>query len=724
MTDHLTPSQEWWTAEELASAGLPDLPASRQGVEAAIKRLQWRADPNHARRRAGKGGGWEYSWRLLPDRAKRKLLQAAAAVAEAHKAPAARQGRDEAWSWYEKLPGAVKAKAETRLSLIQQVEALERVQGRGRHMAVVDVARTNGVGARTLWSWIGLIEGIRADDRLPYLAPRNRAADERPRAKEFSLDFYEMLCADYLRVEASTFSDSYRRVVKVAKKNGWDYLPERTMRRVMDRRVSTVSQTLARKGVEALKRLYPAQVRDKTALRPMEAVNADFHKFDVFVNWPVARGEEPMITRPQMVAFQDIYSGRILSWRVDVSANSAAVQLCAGDMIETWGIPEHVLLDNGREFAAKKITGGSKTRYRFKVKEEDVPGLFTALDCKIHFATPYHGQAKPIERAFRDMCQSIAKDPRFAGAYTGNRPDAKPENYGSKAIPLDEFLRVLAEGIEEHNTRQDRRSEVAYGRSFAEVFDEAYPTAGVRKATEAQRRLWLLGSEGVRAKKSGSIWFAKNEFYADWLHAHADQRLVIRFDLAAFHDGVHVYSFDNAYLGFAPCRQAAGFLDADEAKNITRLRKQWLKAEKAELAAHRKLSVAQLGAMLDDVAPEPLSPVEMKVIKPLFGRKGISAQTDTRVARRHGGEQISPDEIAAKQAAMILDASDRFGAGRQTTVETETDRFKRALDLERRAGAGEALTVEQQRWLSVYQSQPEYRAQRGIYEAFGDTMFG
>ena len=88
MTDPLTPSQEWWTAEELASAGLPDMPASRQGVEAAIKRLRWREDPHHARRRAGKGGGWEYSWRLLPDRAKRKLLQAAAAVAEAPKAPA------------------------------------------------------------------------------------------------------------------------------------------------------------------------------------------------------------------------------------------------------------------------------------------------------------------------------------------------------------------------------------------------------------------------------------------------------------------------------------------------------------------------------------------------------------------------------------------------------------------------------------------------------------
>jgi hypothetical protein len=37
----------------------------------------------------------------------------------------------------------------------------------------------------------------------------------------------------------------------------------------------------------------------------MEAVNADFHKFDVFVRWPAPRGEAPTILRPQMVAFQD-----------------------------------------------------------------------------------------------------------------------------------------------------------------------------------------------------------------------------------------------------------------------------------------------------------------------------------------------------------------------------------------------------------------------------------
>ncbi len=722
MTNHLTPSQEWWTAEELASAGLPDVPATRQGVDAIIKRLRWREDPNHARRRAGKGGGWEYNWMLLPDRAKRKLLQAAAQAAEAPKAPAARQGRDEAWAWFEKLPGTVKAKAHMRLSLVQQVEALERVQGRGRHLAVVDVARTNGVGARTLWAWIGMIEGVRTDDRLPYLAPRNRAV-ERSRAKDCDPKFFAMIKSDFLRLEAPPFTDCYRRALRVAKVDGLDVLPERTMRRRLDAAVSEPTQVLARKGIDAVKRMYPSQVRDKTALVALEAVNADFHKFDVFVEWPRPAGvnEPPQIMRPQMVAFQDIYSGRILAWRIDQTPNSTAVLLAAGDMIETWGIPQHVLLDNGREFAAKAITGGAATRFRFTVKDDDIPGLFTGLGCTIHWATPYSGQSKPIERAFRDMCSSIAKDPRLAGAYTGNKVDAKPENYGSRAIPLAEFLGVLAEGIEEHNTRQGRRSEVAWGRSFAEVFAESYASAPIQKATEAQRRLWLLGAEGLRAdKNSGRIKFHGNEFWADWMHEIAGDRVIIRFDPADLWGGIHVYSADSAYLGHAPCLVKAGFFDMDEAREHARARSQWMKAEKAALTAHKTYTAHQLGLELSATGTTPTPSVEAKVVKPVFGRKGDALPP----ARINSAPDLSADEIAAGQAALITDLTERLSGRAVKAEETETDRFKRALDLERRAEAGEPLTVEQQRWLSVYQSQPEYRAQRGIYDAFGDTMFG
>jgi putative transposase len=401
----LAPDREWWTASELADAALPDMPTAQRSVERWIKRINLRAHPDLARRRAGRGGGWEYHWKALPSRAQRKLLAAAAAPV-AVPAP----DRDAAWSWFEGLPEVAQDKARFRLRIIQAVEALE--DQLGRHMAVDAIARSESVAPRSVWNWIAMIEGVRLDDRLPYLAPRHRAAKRPNTRDDVDPEFLDWVKSDYLRLERPSWATCYRRAVRVAEQKGWAIAPEHTVRRRYKEQVTRPTEVLARYGIDKLKRMFPAQVRDKTALRALEVVNADYHKFDVFVRWP---GEARPV-RPQMVAFQDIYSGLILSWRLDLTANSNGVMLAAGDMIEDWGIPDHVVLDNGREFAAKLITGGTATRFRFKVREDDIPGLFTALGVQVHWATPYSGQSKPIERAFRDMCDAISRDPRFEGA--------------------------------------------------------------------------------------------------------------------------------------------------------------------------------------------------------------------------------------------------------------------------------------------------------------------
>lgn len=697
----LAPAQVWWTAQELADAGLRDMPGTKPGVHRWVSRVNLRGNPALARRRSGKGGGWEYHWSALPLAARKQLL---AGAVEPVRASAVSRGQ--AWEWFEGLPGAIQDKARARLRAVQAVEALE---GRlGRDLAVREVAVMHDVSPRTLWSWMGLIEGVRPDDRLPHLAPKHRAVERKVVRAEFDEEFFDWLKADYLRLAGPSFSSCYRRAERVARGKGWAVAPERTMRRYLETRVSQPVQVLARKGLDALKRLYPAQVRDKTAMHALEVVNGDFHRFDVFVTWPGINTP----VRPQMVAFQDVYSGRILSWRLDLSANSNAVLLAAGDMIEDWGIPEHVLLDNGREFAAKLITGGAQTRFRFKVREDDIPGLFVGLGCEIHWATPYAGQSKPIERAFRDMCDAIAKDPRFDGAWTGNKPEAKPEDYGSRAVPLEQFLAVVAEGIEEHNLRQGRRSEVAWGRSFAEVFAESYARSQPRIATAAQRRLWLLGAEGLRAdSKTGAVRLEGNQYWSDWMHAIAGKQVVVRFDPADLHGAVHIYDADNRYLGEADCHKKEGFLSIDAARLHAKQRGNWLKAERKALAAHKVLTASELGVDLAAVAPAtPVPTPDAKVVRGLF-----------KPTSRPAPEAAPQPGFEAAQAVVIADLAARRAA--QPTEEPRA-RFGRALELERAIEAGTPVTPEQAQWLRVYQSTPEYRAERMLWSDFGDAYLG
>ena len=54
----------------------------------------------------------------------------------------------------------------------------------------------------------------------------------------------------------------------------------------------------------------------------IEAVNADGHKWDVFVSCP--SGE---VVRPAMAVFQDPCSGMILSWRVDLGENKGSARM-------------------------------------------------------------------------------------------------------------------------------------------------------------------------------------------------------------------------------------------------------------------------------------------------------------------------------------------------------------------------------------------------------------
>ena len=327
-----------------------------------------------------------------------------------------------------------------------------------------------------------------------YSSPVTPAAPSPPNAAPEAWEYFK---ADYLRNEAPAAERVHERLARAAAEHGWTFPSVATFVRRIKREIPRPVQILARQGMDALKRAYPAQERDRSVFRALEAVNADGHRFDVFVKWP--DGE---IGRPVMVAWQDLYSGKIVAYRVDKTENTDAVRLSFGDLVEHHGIPEHAYLDNGRAWASKWMTGGMATRYRFKVKEEEPLGLLTALLGKdnVHWTTPYHGQAKPIERALRDFCESVAKHPALAGAYTGNKPDAKPENYGSRAVPIDLFLTVLVQEIAAHNARKGRRSAVCQGRSFDETFNESYARGPVKKATAEQRRLWLLAAEVSSAK--------------------------------------------------------------------------------------------------------------------------------------------------------------------------------------------------------------------------------
>lgn len=600
----------WFTASELEDLGLPGLPGDKRSINRRAAAERWATRLGAAgqllvRKRQGRGGGVEFHCSLLPGEARIELARRGVIRTRPAEATA---GQESAWAWFDKQSAKVKAEAQRRLDAVNAI-ALLCEAGSTRSAAVAAASETHAVGCSTLWNWLRACEGIPRADWLVALAPRRKGGGSEA---EIHPELWQAFKSDYLRAEAPTLASVYRRVGRIARQMGLSMPHERTFRRRLEREIAPELLVLKREGEEALRRATPAHRRSVAELQAMEWVNIDGHKFDVFVRTPDGR-----IVRPMMVAIQDVFSRKVLAHRIGTEESAVLTRLAFADLFRDWGIPGHVVLDNGRAFASKWITGGTKTRFRFKIRAEEPMGLLPGLGVKTHFTIPYRGQSKPIERAFRDLCDSIAKHPAFAGAYTGNNPLAKPENYGSKAVDWDRFAAVAAEEIAAHNAQGNRRTEMAQGRSFDEVFAESYATAPIKKVVDpaVMRMALLAADQRLINRQTGVLELEGNRYWHPQMFALRGERVTVRFDPDNLHSSVHLYDAQGRYLLEAMLLADEGFATTAGAKETAR-RAQNVKRRAKELeAAERLLSPEEVAAL--QAAPRPEAKPEANVVRPV-----------------------------------------------------------------------------------------------------------
>lgn len=614
--------KSFFTLAELAAARLPGLPSNQSGLHKVVIRENWRAHEDLSRRVPGKTNAqWEYHISLLPKAAQTRLLIVHSTPANDDAEVQAERKR-ELWSRYETLSLDQKIQCEDRLTALVLAEELI-ASGLTATAAAKVAAKKSAVSAATFFNWRSMTHGVDRPDWLAALAPTYASNGER---SECHISAWEFIKSDFLRPEKPTFSACYRRMVKTAKKEGWSPIAsEKSLRRRLKAEVPEAVQVLARSGKDKAKTLYPAQRRTRSHLHAMQMVNIDGHRIDVFVDVPWS--EKPV--RMYLVVIQDLFSGKIVAWRLADSENKETVRLVIGDMVEHYGIPDAIYLDNGRAFASKWISGGTATRFRFKVRDEDPRGLLVTLGIEPHFTTPYSGQSKPIERAFRDLADMIAKHPFCAGAYTGNRPDAKPENYMSRAVDLDGFRMHIVAQIADHNSQAGRKADNCKGRSFDETFEASIndPATIVRWPTAAQRSLWLLASELLRTKKgSGEIHYHGNRYWSRELNQFTGKKVTIRFDPDDLHSSVKVYDLDNSLICEAACIEDAGFDDVDKARLHARHRGDFQKALAAQKRAHAALTAQQLADIIykgNTAVPEP-QPLKPRVTRLVTGNLALN----------------------------------------------------------------------------------------------------
>ncbi len=609
--------QSWFTAAELAELALPGLARDKRSLNRRAREENWMlrcASDGSAlsRPRLGRGGGTEFHVSLLPAAA-RIDLAARGLTAAPESAPA--NDAAGSWRWYESQNAKVQTEAMRRAAIIAEIDLLEG-SGMTRTAAIGASATRYRTAASTLWNWLRLVEGVAPSDRLPALAPRFQGG-----GSEVDIDplLWSVFKSDFLRPSAPTLTSCYARTAAIAAERGLSMPSERTLRRRLEREVDPRVIKLRREGEEALRRSLPSQRRHVEELHALECVNIDGHKFDVFVRTPDGR-----VVRPIMVAIQDIYSRKVVAWRMGETESAVLTRLAFADLFADFGIPKACLLDNGRAFASKWITGGAKTRFRFKIKAEEPTGLLTGLGIAIHWALPYRGQSKPIERAFRDLCDTVAKHPAMEGAYVGNSPMAKPENYGSRAIDWHEFNAHVARGIIAHNAKIGRRGASCRGRSFDQVFADSYAVAPIGKASPEQLRMALLAAEQIKVdSRTGEVSLYGNRYWSDGCGQLHGKRVTVRFDPDNLMNEVHLYGTDGRYLTSAQIIADTGFLDAAGAKDAAKRLADYRKRIRGAADAEQLLAAEEVARLQVDATPMQMP--EPSVLRPVRHRGNTAA---------------------------------------------------------------------------------------------------
>jgi putative transposase len=677
--------KEFRTSRELANARLLGLPTTRAKLKQFAQRHQWKScQIPGAGLRGGARSGWYLSnlsqaqqLSLLEFERKQACAEAAAAGSSIEEVqlctssidPEYEARRVDAWRQFEAKSSSLR-NAATDKSVILRAASDLIAAGYPKVHADKEVAKTHGISWKSIRYWRAKVVGVDRADWAPALADQREG---HPQTQSYSSRVDDLIRADYLREERPSFMSCYRLMKTIATAEGLEVPSAATLKRHLFRDLTLPAIKLAREGKKAFEATYPAQERDRSVFRAMQAVCADGHVLDVLWEWP-----DGVRARPCIVSWIDLYSGMILAWRVDRTENADLVRLSFGEVLD-YGLPEEAYLDNGMGFAAHWMSGRMKFRFRFKPMPEEPAGVFELLGIKVHWAIPHHGQSKPIERLHREFADRIARHPKFAGAWLGPSTKDRPEKRGANAIPLELGLEVLRAEIDAINNQPGRKAKTCNGRSFFETFQESYKTGPVRKSSNEYRDLCLLAVQNVTLDSDDrSFKLAGGNRY--WSEAVARQaigrKVTVRFDPQNLKNTVRVYQLTGERIGDANCIDATGFNDTEAGREHARLKRQNLKAHKQILENQRRMSLGEYVALLPS-APSTPDLVKSKVIRMV--RPPLEPPVNDSTPEP---EEKSPSE----------------------------ERFEKYLTL--KAIPVERLSEADARWIRFYETGPEYRVRR------------
>lgn len=592
----VTEHKEFWTCADIAdlakARGYSGLPHTKRGVAKYAQENGWNQQGTDLRRkRAGRGGGWEYHINLLPEEFRsviggitetraltakhaiaksaddrkvaalkmsalssraRLVMEARAEILTSIDGFAISRGQKRAWGIKQFLQAQdtymARCEAEalrddnqhltpSQAALLTQACPLQSYEGFEISPDCLSTAcdrkKTSTVKRATIYNWFKARDekGVLALSPIP-----SKTVQPLPEGFGGFLTFYG-------RPSKPSASDALEEYLK---QNPSSELTLDQVRYVLRVRMNNVEKHVGREGLLTLRSRLPYVTRTTEDMWPTTIYTADGKTFDAEIADPVTH--RPI--RPEITTILDVVTRKVVGIALSRSENVIAVTEALRNASVNHGIPAIFYVDRG-------------PGYKNKAFDADIGGLMGRLSITKMHAAPYGSQAKGrIERPNATIWDVLAKRlPTYIGkdmdkeagqlVHKRTRKELREFGYSASLPTWEEFVQLCEARVAEYNDKPHRGlprfKDPETGRQRHMTPNESW-TAHVAKGFEAVE---VSGDEiddlfrpyEERVVRRGEVTWHTNTYFDHALTGYNGEKVMVGYD---YHqaDKVWVREFD------------------------------------------------------------------------------------------------------------------------------------------------------------------------------------
>ncbi len=375
-----------------------------------------------------------------------------------------------------------------------------------------------------------------------------------------------------------------------------DFPTHASFLRRLEKEVPKQSIYLARYGDSAWNRKYGNYIeRDYSNIICGKVWVSDHAQIDI-----ACMTKDGDVVFPWVTAWRDYKSGKWLGWLLQAgNPNSDHIFQTFYYAADAYGLPEDVIIDNGKDYRCKDFAGGRRI-IKIDTNKARTTSMLDELNVQVHFALPYNAQTKPIERDFLKIKELLSK---HCIGYRGGNVVERPEKLAreikeGKILQFEDLKKLFDNFVINVLNKKPSQGKNLNGLAPDELFNRE----AAEKITTSKDALKLfcmrtsknytISRNGIKDRELGIT------YWADWMISQTGLKVYLRRDVQDYKTA-WAFKLDNEeFVGKVKAVKAVAALHADaiskeEFKEAMAIKKRNLKVAKSYIKQTQNIPIEE-----------------------------------------------------------------------------------------------------------------------------------